>query len=142
VHVLDITHPQVLRQAEAVYTTLEDIGALGTPIINALNKIDRLPPFGDISALLAAFPDSVMISARTGAGLEALLARVEETLEEQMIWLEVLIPYESGGLVDLFHRRGFIEREEHTGEGTHIVGRIPRALKGDFWSYQARRERG
>lgn len=142
VHVLDVTHPQVLRQAEAVYTTLEDIGAVRTPIINALNKIDRLPPSSDLSELLAAFPDSIMISARTGAGLETLLARVEETLEEQMIWLDVLIPYESGDLVDLFHRRGLIEREEHTGEGTHIVGRIPRALQGDFWSYQAGREHG
>jgi len=137
VHVLDVTHPQVLRQAEAVYTTLEDIGAVSTPIINALNKIDRLPPSSDVSALLAAFPDSVMISARTGAGLETLLARVEEMLEKQMVWLDVLIPYGSGDLVDLFHRRGLIEREEHTGKGTRIVGRIPRTLKGEFRLYQA-----
>jgi len=44
----------------------------------------------------------------------------------------VLVPYELGGLVDLFHRRGLIEQEEHTETGTRIVGRVPRALVGRF----------
>jgi GTP-binding protein HflX len=131
-HVLDITHPQVMRQAEAVFETLEDIGAAGKPAITALNKIDRLPTPDAVLSFLPRFPDSVAISALTGEGLELLLTRVEELLEAQMAWLDVLIPYELGELVDLFHRRGLIEREEHTGTGTHIIGRIPCALVGRF----------
>jgi len=131
-HVLDVTHPQVMRQAEAVRETLEEIGATGKPIISALNKIDRLPTSEAIFPLLAEFPNSVAISALNGEGLELLLARIEGVLEAQMAWLDVLIPYELGELVDLFHRRGLIEREEHTGTGTRIVGRIPRALVGRF----------
>jgi GTP-binding protein HflX len=64
--------------------------------------------------------------------LKALLADIESVLEAQMVWLDVLIPYESGELVDLFHRRGLIEREEHTGVGTRLVGSIPRGLLGRF----------
>ena len=131
-HVLDVTHPQAERQAEAVRETLEHIGAADRPIISALNKIDRLPTPDVLFPLEARFPNGVFISALTGEGLESLLARIEGELEVQMAWLDVLIPYESGELVALFHRRGLIEQEEHTEVGTHLTGRVPRALVGRF----------
>jgi len=136
VHVLDATHPQVMRQAEAVHETLEEIGAVGKPVVSALNKIDRLPAPDAVVPLLGKFVDSVPISALTGEGLELLLARVESALEDQMAWVDVHIPYELGELVNLFHRRGLVEREEHTGEGTRIAGRIPRELAGRFAALQ------
>jgi len=131
-HVLDITHPQAVRQAEAVFETLEEIGAAGKPIITALNKIDRLTDRDAVLAGTSTFTNSVAVSALTGEGLDTLLARVEEVLEEQMVWLEVLIPYQLGQLVDLFHRRGLIEQEEHMDAGTYIAGRVPRELVGRF----------
>ncbi|MBU0704625.1 MAG: GTPase HflX [Chloroflexi bacterium] len=131
-HVMDVTHPQVVRQSQAVDETLEEIGAASKPTINVLNKIDRLPGPEAVSSLAAKFPDGVAISALTGEGLGSLLARVGEALEMQMVWLDVLIPYESGDLVALFHRRGLIEREEHTETGTRIAGRIPRGLLARF----------
>jgi len=131
-HVMDITHPQVMRQAKAVDETLEEIGAADKPTINVLNKIDRLSNLEAISPLAGKFPASVAISALAGVGLEALLSSIEEILEMQMARLDVLIPYEMGELVDLFHRRGLIERKEHTETGTRIVGRIPRGLLGRF----------
>jgi GTP-binding protein HflX len=131
-HVVDATHPQAVRQAEAVFETLEDIGAAGKPILSALNKIDRLSDPDAVLSLGPDFSDGVAISALTGSGLDALLIRVEEILETQMAWLEVTIPYEMGELVDLFHRRGLVEREEYADAGTRIAGRIPRALTGRF----------
>jgi GTP-binding protein HflX len=131
-HVLDVTHPQVMRQAEAVRQTLEEIGAVGKPVVSALNKIDRLPTPDAVFPLVARFPSTVAISALTGEGLGLLLTCVEGVLEAQMARLDVLIPYELGELVDLFHRQGLIEREEHTEAGTHVVGRIPRKLVGRF----------
>jgi len=131
-HVVDVTHPQATRQAEAVRETLKEIGAADKPVVSALNKIDRLPAPNALPPFATEFPNSVPISALTGDGLELLLARVEKVLEVQMARLDVLIPYELGELVDLFHRRGLIEREEHTRTGTRIVGRIPSALVGRF----------
>ncbi|MBN1813169.1 MAG: GTPase HflX [Anaerolineae bacterium] len=131
-HVVDVAHAQAGRQAEAVFETLEDIGAAGKPTLGVLNKIDRLPDPGAAFSLVAGFSDGVAISALTGVGLDGLLARVEEELEGQMVWLEVLIPYALGELVDLYHRRGLIEQEEHTEAGTRIAGRLPRELMGRF----------
>jgi GTP-binding protein HflX len=136
VHVLDVTHPQVLRQAEAVEETLERLKASRKPTITALNKIDRLPSPAAIPPELLEFPNAVPISALEGLGLPGFRDRVEEMLERQMAHVSVLIPYEQGELVDLFHRRGLIEQEDHTGEGTHIVGLIPQELVGHFDNLQ------
>jgi GTP-binding protein HflX len=132
VHIMDITHPQVLRQAKAVHLTLEDLNAAHKPIVNAMNKIDLLPSPDAMPDAASEFPDAVPISALTGEGLSRLLARVEEMLEAQMAQVDVLIPYDEGELVDLFHRRGLIQKEEHTQHGTHIEGLIPRKLAGHF----------
>jgi GTP-binding protein HflX len=102
------------------------------PIINALNKIDRFAHQGDLDEYLESLPElldefrnSVPLSALTGRGVAALLDRVEEELESQMVPLTVSIPYNRGDLVDLFHKRGLIQQETHEGKGTLIQGRIP-----------------
>jgi len=132
VHVLDITHPHVMRQAKAVHETLERLNADRTPLITALNKIDRLPTLEAAPVAVDQFPNAVPISALTGDGLEELLARAESMLESQMTRISVLIPYDQGELVDLFHRRGLIETEEHTERGTQIGGLVPSELAGRF----------
>jgi GTP-binding protein HflX len=78
------------------------------------------------------FPNSVATSALSGQGLPELMTEVESILEDQMAHVDVLIPYEQGSLVDLFHRRGLIQAEEHTDQGTRIAGLIPCELVGHF----------
>jgi GTP-binding protein HflX len=126
-----------MRQAQAVCKTLEEIGAAGIPVVDVLNKIDRFPAPDAVLGLMTGFPGSVAISARTGEGVESLLSRVEQVLEQQMVSLDVLIPYELGELVDLFHRRGLIEEEEHTETGTRITGRLSTRLAGRFRGLEA-----
>lgn len=132
IHVVDVTHPQVLRQTEAVRETLEHLRAARKPTITALNKIDRLPRLEGAASELWPQPNAVLLSALTGDGLVELLQRVEEMLERQMARVSVLIPYDQGELVNLFHRRGLIEEEEHTERGTRIEGLIPQELVGHF----------
>jgi GTP-binding protein HflX len=132
VHVVDATHPQAMRQVRAVRQTLRTLKAGHKPVVSALNKIDLLPSPDAISIPMEEFQNPVAISARTGEGLGSLMGAVESLLEEQMAPVDVVIPYEHGDLVDLFHRRGLIELEEHTEEGTRITGLIPRELAGRF----------
>jgi len=141
VHVVDVTNSQVLRQARAVGDTLEQLSAAHKPMVSALNKIDRLQSAEAMPAELKQLPNAVPISAQTGEGLPELLATVEDMLERQMAHISVLIPYSEGQLVDLFHRRGLIEVEEHTEQGTQMIGLIPSELVGHFEEVQTDRSR-
>ncbi len=135
-HVVDITHPNVSAQVVAVLDTLKEIGAIDKPIINALNKIDRLANPGHLTSLLDELANSLPISALTGQGVTALLDRIAEELEARMTPITVLIPYRRGDLVDLFHQRGLIRDEKHNAEGTHIVGRLPAHLVPRFAEFK------
>jgi GTP-binding protein HflX len=134
-HIVDITHQNALEQAAAVEATLRDIGATDAPVVVALNKIDRLDDPDEIVALVAEFPNSLAISARTGKGIDGLLARIEGVLDAALVPVRVRVPYREGELVALLHEWGNIEREEHGPEGTLIEGRIPARLAETFRPY-------
>jgi GTP-binding protein HflX len=125
VHVIDVSHPQAMEQARAVYATLKEIGAGDLPVVNALNKIDRFEDPVGACAAICDLPDSVAISALSGQGLDDLLNEIEEVLESEMYHIRVLLPFERGDLVSLIHERGLIEEENHQAEGTFIVGQVP-----------------
>ncbi len=136
-HVVDITHVNALQQARTVGEVLRDLGATSKPILTALNKIDLLPDPGAADAILGhSFPDAIPVSAYTGQGVQELLARVEEVLNEDMVPIEALIPYSAGELVSLWHVHGLIEREQHTPDGVIIKGLLPQALRGRMRAYQ------
>ena len=62
-HVLDITHPNVDAQSEAVLETLAEIGADHIPMLTVLNKIDNLPDLELIDDAVDLFPGAVPVSA-------------------------------------------------------------------------------
>jgi GTP-binding protein HflX len=134
-HIVDITHKNALEQAMAVEATLRDIGATESPVLVALNKIDRLADPGEVGELVAEFPNSLAISARTGQGTEALLARIESVLDAALVWVRVRLPYQQGELVALLHQQGNVELEEHGPEGTLIEGRVPAHLAAALRPY-------
>jgi GTP-binding protein HflX len=138
-HVVDASHPHVLHQIEVVEQVLEETGAGGLPMVIALNKIDRLPADMQLhlEGLAAKLPN-VRVSAINGTGFDELLRCISETLIQQFVKLDVLIPYDRGDLVALFHRFGTIESEEYEELGTHIRGHMPANHKGPFVTFQQR----
>ncbi len=137
--VVDISHENAIEQSETVNDVLHDLGAGDkTPKeklrITALNKIDLLDdPSSEIDTAL--YPNAVAISALKQLGLDTLRAKIAQVLAESMERVEVTIPYARSELVELFHRRGHVDREEHRPEGTFLAGRIPRTMRGYYTPY-------
>ena len=71
-HVVDITHDNVMEQADAVGSVLRELGVVDKPMITALNKVDLLPdPDEVIDVLGREFDDAVPTSAETGCGVQS-----------------------------------------------------------------------
>ncbi len=126
VHVVDASSSSMHRQIEAVEHVLEEIGAGGRPIVLALNKVDVLPCDAalQLEGMAATLP-MVRISALQGKGIDDLLRCINENLLLQFVALDVLIPYNRGELVAMFHQFGTIEHENYDEAGTHLRGHIP-----------------
>ncbi|MCX6082532.1 MAG: GTPase HflX [Chloroflexi bacterium] len=136
-HVVDISHPNALAQHESVLATLKKIGAEHVPVITALNKIDRLKDPSAAQLVLKQYPQSIAISAITGAGIPDLIQLVKEELYETFTPIKVFLPYQQGQLISVFHEAGQIERIEHTRGGVIINGRIPGRLAAQFNEWQS-----
>lgn len=144
--VVDITDDMVEESSRVVGEIVEELGLKDKPVITVLNKADRLLADGGSggqglekmapeSLGLEAVPNTVLISAEKKLGLDHLLATIEETLNALSQPIEVVLPYSRGDLVDLFRRKGVLEVEEHTPEGTLLRGRLPRRFAAGFGPY-------
>ena len=137
VHVVDASSPLMARQIEAVEQVLEEIGAGGIPQIVALNKTDQLPNDATLPLPgMAATLPCVQVSALNGTGIEALLRCISEHLVSQFVALNVLIPYDRGDLVALFHQYGTIDSETYEEDGTHLRGHMPANHSGPLLAFQ------
>ena len=136
-HVVDATHPYALEQIEAVEDTLAQLEVDGLPMITALNKIDGLPADADPIAELGVKQPAVAVSAHTGQGIEQLLLAIEAITEKVMAPISVILPYQRGDLVAMFHERGLVEQINHSETGTHLIGRVPRRLVPYFADFVA-----
>jgi GTP-binding protein HflX len=116
---------------------LAELDASEQPIITALNKIDALPERFAGETLETDDDSTVAISAMTGEGLPELLARIEEAFDEQLVRLELLLPYQRGDLLGQIHQRGVIIREEHELTGTRLSVRVPGNLAPRLEPYKA-----
>lgn len=136
-HVVDVTHPNVLEQIEAVEDTLAELEVDHMPMVVALNKSDMLVDQENVLQSLELSVPAALVSAKTGKGIDELLILIEATMMSLLQPVEVHIPYERGDLISVFHERGQVDEEEHTATGVHLFGRLPMRLLPLFESFQA-----
>ncbi len=133
-HVVDGSHPDPEGQIAAVREVLAEIGATKVPEIIVINKADAADPIV-ISRLRAREPHSVVVSAKTGDGIEDALRTIESELPRPQVEFDVLLPYERGDLVNRIHQEAEIGSLEHTGDGTLVVGRANADLASELTAY-------
>ncbi|WP_376797222.1 GTPase HflX [Thermogemmatispora sp.] len=138
--VVDVSHENAIEQSETVNEVLRELEAHEKPRVTALNKVDLLPDPDRLDPSL--YTNAVPVSALRGWGLEALREKLAQVVAEQMVPVQALVPYARGDLVELFHRRGRVELEEHRAEGTLLAGRLPPALAGYYEPYRLRQRKG
>jgi len=131
--VVDVSHENAIEQSETVNDVLRDLNAGDKLRVTALNKIDLLDDPSEVDVTLYA--NAVPISALRREGLDALREKIAQVLAESMEIVQVVIPYAKSELVELFHRRGHVDQEEHRPEGTFVAGRIPRSLQSYYAPY-------
>jgi len=135
-HVVDISHPNAMNQAEAVQDTLDTLEAHHIPVVTTLNKIDRLRDPESAKEVLKNFSKAVAISAVDGSGIKDLLSLVQAELYETYTPIRVKLPYQQGALISLFHEAGQVEFVEHGRGGVLMQGRIPGRLVAQFNNWQ------
>jgi GTP-binding protein HflX len=130
-HIVDISHPNAREQVQSVHQTLRDLGLEKIPMITGINKIDKLSSPPDKS-FPGEYPNTILLSAKTGLGIANLLQSIENVLYQEMNPILVKIPFSAARLLDLLHREGSVDSVTHKPDGIVVSGRIPGAWLSEF----------
>lgn len=130
-HVIDASSEEADQQAEAVEDVLEQIGAQSIPRIEVFNKCDKLTTEQEI-ALRSRFPRAILVSARTGAGLDTLVDAVLRAAASRDTRMNVVLTYDRGDLLDLAHEYCQVLHTSYEPDGTHVSLLVPAQLEGRF----------
>ena len=129
-HVRDISHPGTEAQRHDVERVLTALGidteAAEGPVLEVWNKADRLSEFERADAertLLRHGRRAVLLSARTGAGVEALLAAIDRRLGAQDEIPSLEIPAGHGRLLSWLHAHAEV-LEAAAAESGAITARV------------------
>jgi len=126
-HVVDGADEAPEDQIAAVREVLAEIGAAQVPELIVINKAD-IADSDTIARLLRREPHAVVVSARTGEGMELLADAVELDLPGAWVDVDVLVPYARGDLLSRAHREGEVLAQEHGSDGTRLKARVPAPL--------------
>jgi GTP-binding protein HflX len=112
-NVCDVSSPEAEEHLKVTAQLLKDLKADHIPMLTVLNKCDKLA-----YQPLDLGRDSVLISARTGFGIENLLQNICRMLPPTQQRLTLLLPYAKGGLENhIVETGGKIFSREYTEEG-------------------------
>ena len=125
-HVIDSSDPEWREKAEVVDKLAAQLGVGQTPCIQVFNKCDLwtgdIRPHGE---------NIVSISARTGEGLDDLLAAIGRVLDAGVRRVVIHLPYDRGGLLDKLYQQASVERVEY-GETIDVTALCPPRLIGQL----------
>src|SRR6266496_3196951 len=131
IHIVDLSHPRVDEQMEA-------LDAFGKQTLIVFNKIDNLPNRELAESYTKRFPGSVAISARTGEGVNKLVQTLEEALGSWRLRSRFRIPSNESALIAEIHRVGHILELRYEGNDAVIVAHVPPDLAQKLERYVER----
>jgi GTP-binding protein HflX len=123
-HVVDATIPDLKGREAAVDAVLEEIGAGDRPRILVLNKSDQAPA----APAAALAPGSVRVSARTGEGIDELLANLASRLELEPRRVRLRFRSADKGAISAVYAAGRVLEHEVEGEEVTLQAELPERL--------------
>ncbi len=129
VHVVDGSAPSPDAQIQAVEEVLGEIGAGSVPTLVAYNKCDVAVPSNRVAG-------SVVISARTGFGVDELLLALSDRLRTLNRVVELRVPFSRGDVLAALHRSGEVLAETYEDDATRVRARLDQADAARFGEWR------
>jgi GTP-binding protein HflX len=135
IHVVDASAPSAEIFLETTTEVLGEIGAGGKKTILAFNKVDLIVEPERRQELLHRHPDAVMLSVKTGEGIEELLHRIHEMVFDRVVRLDLRLPMNRLDLLALAHQEGKVLHEEYDADVAVVQAVVPKRLASRFEAF-------
>lgn len=119
---IDSSDPECQSQLEVTTDLLAELGAGDKEILYVMNKCDS--PHCQILLNNTDSRDTVMISALTGEGVDALVDRLEKIADSKMQRVKLLIPNSKMAAIDTVYKNGSDIEIDYTAEGAMVTATL------------------
>ena len=131
-HLVDMSSSLVDEQIQIIEGVLGEIGSGDIPTIIVPNKIDLLPEPPQHLFKNRGSEAVCPISARTGAGLAALLNVIGTYLDRGKEKIHLSLSTAQGALLSLMRERGRVENEIYEADQVHVTAMVTPKLAGQL----------
>ena len=115
VHVIDSADPERAAHIEVVNHLIAQLAKPGVPVLEVYNQADLVT-----SDDLPRGADCIPLSAKTGAGAEELLRRMEQAVGPRLHHAVFLLPYSMAGQVEQLHLQAKVLACEYETDGIRM----------------------
>lgn len=134
-HVVDASHPDPEGQIRAVREVIADLDARRIPEIIVLNKADAADPF-ILERMRQREPNQVIVSARTGEGIDELKQKIADTIPRPSLEVKLLIPYNHGEVISRLHAwDAEIKSTAFVSDGTFVTALVREDVAAELSDY-------
>ena len=137
VHVVDATDPDPLGQISTVRSVIADFDASSIAELVVFNKADLVSDEVQVR-LRGMVQGALLVSARTGQGIEALQEAIAGMLPKPDVEFVGVIPYSRGDLVSRIHLAGKVLDTEYVEEGTSLRALVREDLAHELKEFAKR----
>ncbi len=131
-HVVDISLPQAQEQIDAVNVVLDELDVADKPMLMVFNKIDRVTAPGLAKRFTDQYPNSIVVSARTGEGFDAFMSELGKQLRPVREMLELSIPHSQPELIAQLHEVGQVLERDYDAPEAVFKALIPPSHRALF----------
>lgn len=134
-HVVDASSLEAPEHTTHVREVLSEIGAGETRQILVLNKLDAVTDRASATAMAAriwgdATVPAVAVSARTGEGVDALLAMMDQYLDlDPVAEARFLVPISDGASIHLLHERAKVLSAKYGEAYCEVEAEAPESIR-------------
>lgn len=125
-HLIDISHPMAIEQAQSTIDVLKELGAENKPIITVLNKLDACTDRSLLDRFRIMFPRTVKISALQREGFDDLFTLMMDELSKRRKEVTLRIPQSRYDIVSQMMQTANILYQDFEGNDVVLRAEVPK----------------
>lgn len=126
-HVIDGSSKDANMQMNEVYSILKSIGAGHIPVIEVVNKMDKIESEKEPFLNMTSYPRAY-ISCLTNEGIESLLDLMDDAANNKNVCLKLKVDYTNGKLLSFLYSNAKILSKTDTEDSIEMEIEIPAEL--------------
>ncbi|RAK07109.1 GTP-binding protein HflX [Halanaerobium saccharolyticum] len=134
-HLIDASNSEMEKNMRVVNNEIRELVDPDCRIIKVFNKIDLIEE-SRLDDLKIIYPEALFISALKGINTDSVIEKLNRIISEEMVEVELDLPYSEAGWVEKIHNTAKVYEEEYQKNNIYIKALLPQTTAAKLDKYR------